>query len=114
MLPVRTRAGLAPDCISPVSTFGTQNSPLGGYQWFSASSFGAAAPGTFGNCGVGTLRGPGLSTMDMSLSKFFNLTERFKLEFRSEFINLTNTPILNSPNTGLGTTMGLLQWCRRV
>jgi hypothetical protein len=103
--------GARPDCLSPTSVFGMQNSPLGGYQWFNAAAnvFGPAAPGTFGTCGVGTVRGPGLHTLDLSLAKFFNLTERFKVEFRSEFINFTNTPILNSPNTGLGTTMGLLQ-----
>ena len=28
---------------------------------------------------------------------------------RADFINLTNTPILNSPNNGIGTTLGLLQ-----
>ena len=103
--------GARPDCLSPTSVLGTQNSPLGGYQWFdaSASVFGPAAPGTFGSCGVGTVRGPGLHTLDLSLAKFFNITERYNLEFRSEFVNFTNTPILNSPNTGLGTTMGLLQ-----
>jgi hypothetical protein len=58
---------------------------------------------------VGTVRGPGLHTFDASMAKFFNFTERFKLEFRGEAINLTNTPILNAPNTGLGSTLGLLQ-----
>jgi hypothetical protein len=103
--------GARPNCLAPATEFGTQNSPSGGYQWFdnSSSVFGPAATGTFGTCGVGTLRGPGLHTLDLSLSKFFNFTERYKLEFRSEFVNFTNTPILNSPNTGLGTTMGLLQ-----
>ena len=55
------------------------------------------------------MRGPGLGNLDLSLAKFFPLTERYKLEFRSEFVNFTNTPALNSPNTGLGSTMGLLQ-----
>ncbi len=101
--------GSRPNCIAPADVLGEQNSPLGGYQWFSAASYAPADPGTFGTCGVGTVRGPGLHTLDFSLSKFFNVTERFKLEFRTEAINLTNTPILNSPNTGLGSTMGLIQ-----
>ena len=104
--------GSRPNCNSPVDILGRQNAPAslgGGYQWFDPSAFGPAAPGTFGTCGVGTIRGPGLATLDLSLAKFFNLTERFKVEFRSEFINFTNTPILNSPNSGFGTTMGLLQ-----
>ena len=103
--------GARPNCLAPATQFGTQNSPSGGYQWFdnSSSVFGPAATGTFGTCGVGTLRGPGLHTLDMSFAKYFPVTERHSLEFRTEFVNFTNTPILNSPNTGLGTTMGLLQ-----
>jgi hypothetical protein len=101
--------GSRANCLSPVNTFGTRNSPSGGYQWFDPSAFGPATPGTFGTCGVATVRGPGLHTLDLSLAKFFNFTEHQNLEFRSEFVNLTNTPILNSPNAGLGSTLGLLQ-----
>ncbi len=101
--------GSRANCIAPVNTFGTQNSPAGGYQWFDPNAFGPAATGTFGTCGVATVRGPGLHTFDLGLAKFFNFTEHQNLEFRSEFVNLTNTPILNSPNAGLGSTLGLLQ-----
>jgi hypothetical protein len=100
--------GARANCLAPVNILGKQNSPSGGYQWFDPSAFGPALPGTFGNCGVGTVRGPGLHTLDLSLAKFFAITERQKLEFRAESINLTNTPILNSPSTGLGSTLGLL------
>ena len=101
--------GSRANCLAPPDVFGEQNSPLGGYQWFNPASYGPELPGTFGTCGVGTVRGPGLHTFDMSLDKYFAVTEHQKLELRSEFINLTNTPILNSPNTGLGSTLGLLQ-----
>ncbi|MBV9301967.1 MAG: carboxypeptidase regulatory-like domain-containing protein [Acidobacteriaceae bacterium] len=101
--------GSRANCIAPVHIFGEQNSPSGGYQWFDQNAFAAAAPHTFGTCGVGTVRGPGLHTLDLSLAKFFDITERQKIEFRAESINLTNTPILNSPNTGLGSNLGLLQ-----
>jgi hypothetical protein len=50
-----------------------------------------------------------LHTVDASAAKFFNFSERLKLEFRGEAINLFNTPILNAPNTGVGSTLGLLQ-----
>jgi len=101
--------GARPDCIAPPHVFGYQNSPLGGYQWFDPNSYAAPAPHTFGTCGVGTVRGPGLKNLDLSLGKFFNFTEQKKLEFRAEAVNLTNTPIINSPNTGLGSTVGLAQ-----
>ncbi len=101
--------GSRADCIAPAHIFGTRNSPVGGYQWFDPNSYAAPANGTFGSCGVGTIRGPGLHSFDMSLQKEFPFTERQRLEFRGEFINLTNTPILNSPNAGLGSSQGLLQ-----
>jgi hypothetical protein len=97
------------NCNAPANVFGRQNSPAGGYQWFDASSYGPAYTGTFGNCGIGTVRGPGLSTFDLSLQKSFHIDEKRRFEFRTEFINFTNTPILNSPNAGLGGTLGQLQ-----
>ncbi|MGO4882821.1 MAG: carboxypeptidase regulatory-like domain-containing protein [Bryobacteraceae bacterium] len=101
--------GSRANCLAPVQYFNEQNSPLGGYQWFNQADFGPETGGTFGTCGVATVRGPGLATMDASLAKFFNFNERFKLEFRAEATDFTNTPILNAPNTGLGSTLGLLQ-----
>ena len=97
------------DCIAAPDVFGQQNSPLGGYQWYNPASYTQPAAGTFGSCGVGTVRGPGLHTVDFDLTKNFKITERQNLDLRADFINLTNTPILNSPNNGIGTTLGLLQ-----
>ena len=51
------------------------------------------APGRFGNCGVGTERGPGIKQVDMGLSKKFPITERQSMEFRFEAINALNSPI---------------------
>jgi len=104
--------GARANCLAPVQIYGEQNAPAslgGGYLWFNPADFGSEDPGTFGTCGVGTVRGPGLRTIDASAAKFFNLSERFKLEFRGEAVNLFNTPILNAPNTGLGGGLGLLQ-----
>ncbi|MFZ0590469.1 MAG: hypothetical protein WAM39_08310, partial [Bryobacteraceae bacterium] len=86
--------------------FGTLDTPTGGYQWFNPNSYAAPASGTFGDCGIGTVRGPGLNTVDLSLTKTFNITERQHLEFRAEAINVSNTPILNAPNVSVpGTTV---------
>ncbi len=101
--------GSRANCIAAPHVLGEQNSPSGGYQWFDPASYAPAAPGTFGTCGVGTVRGPGLHTLDLSLAKFFDITERQRIEFRAESTNFTNTPILNSPNASLGSTLGLLQ-----
>ena len=63
-------------------------------------------PGTFGTCGIGTVRGPGLRTADLSLQKLFPIGKRDRLEFRAEFINFTNTPIFNAPSPYLGPGLG--------
>lgn len=66
-------------------------------KWFDTSAFRQPAAGTFGNSGVGVVRGPGLAHFSMSIQKYFPLTEKYRLEFRSEIYNLTNTPIFQSP-----------------
>jgi len=86
------------DCIASPQVFGEMNSPRGGYQWFNPNSYAAPPIGSFGNCGVGTVRGPGLHSADLSVSKRFLIRENYNLELRAEAINLTNTPILNAPN----------------
>jgi len=106
--------GSRANCVAPARVFGKRpafDSLTGqslGFQWFDPTSYGPATAGTFGTCGVGTIRGPGLHTADLSLQKEFPLSESKKLEFRAEFINFTNTLILNSPNTVLGPNLGLL------
>jgi hypothetical protein len=100
--------GARADCIAPVDIYGKQNSASGGYQWFNPNDFAATSAGTFGSCGVGTVRGPGLKTLDLNLAKTFSITEKQNLEFRAEAINFTNTPILNAPDHYVGSTLGLL------
>jgi hypothetical protein len=97
------------NCNGPVTINGLgTNSGLGGLQYFdyNLAVFSPAPVGTFGTCGNGTLYGPGMRSLDMGLTKNFVITERYKFEFRSEFINLTNTPVFNAPDTGVGPTMG--------
>jgi hypothetical protein len=97
------------NCLAPAVVYGEQDAAAGGYQWLNAADFGVPAKGTFGSCGVGTVRGPGLHTVDLSLSKLFTITERQHLEFRAEFLNATNTTILNAPVSTVGATLGLIQ-----
>ena len=69
----------------------------------SAAAFALPAPYTYGNAGRNILRGPGLYNIDYSLFKVFPLGERFRLQFRSEFFNLFNTPHFSNPNTTFNT-----------
>jgi hypothetical protein len=58
---------------------------------------------------VGSFRGPGLATSDVSLTKTFPIVGSQNIEFRAEAINLTNTPILIAPADRVGSTFGLIQ-----
>jgi hypothetical protein len=82
---------------------------VGGYQWFTNNNnFTNPDLVTFGNCApqLGGLRGPRYTDVDLSLHKDFLLTERFRLQFRTDFVNAFNHVQLNAPNMGLGPTMG--------
>jgi hypothetical protein len=44
--------------------------------------------------------GPAINRLDFSLFKNFQLSERFRLQFRSEFFNILNHPTFNAPGFG--------------
>ena len=66
--------------------------------WFNPNAFVLPTVGTYGNLGRGTLIGPGLTEVDISLMKNSHLTERSNLQFRAEFFNLLNHPNFDTPN----------------
>jgi hypothetical protein len=83
--------------------FGRQNASAavgGGYLWFDPSNY-TDPTSTFGTCSpqLGGLRGPGFYNWDLSVHKDFHFTERFKLEFRGDFLNAFNRVNLAAPNT---------------
>jgi hypothetical protein len=49
------------------------------------------------------VRAPGVVQIDFSIFKDFDITERVGVQFRTEFFNLTNTPVFGAPNTRFGT-----------
>ncbi len=75
-----------------------------GKQWWNPVSATPGTPGQFGNCGIGSFRGPGLATADLNVAKRFALTERMNVELLAQFINVTNTPILGRPSFFQGAT----------
>jgi len=54
------------------------------------------------------VRGPGLHNLDLGIEKQIPITEKKYIQIRSEFLNFTNTPILNSPTMFLGSDLGRL------
>ena len=71
--------------------------------WLDRNAFREPRAGTLGNSGVGVVRGPGLRSLDLSVHKQFRVAEGHRLEFRTEFFNLTNTPQFNSPNRNVSS-----------
>ena len=77
-------------------------------RWFDLAAFTAQAQYTYGNAGRNILDGPGNKNLDISLAKFFTLTEKVRLQFRAESFNATNTanfgtPAANINGAGAGT-----------
>jgi hypothetical protein len=58
--------------------------------------------GHIGDAGRNQFYGPHYTDADISLSKTMSLTERFKLQIRSEFFNIFNTPQFLQPGSEVG------------
>jgi len=69
-------------------------------QWFNPAAFSMPAPGTLGNLGKNTVRGPSFASTDVSLVKrtpIRKISEVFNVEFRAEFFNVFNHTNLGLP-----------------
>jgi hypothetical protein len=75
-------------------------------RWFNTSAFKQAGPFTprLNPNQYEGLTGPRFWQLDSTLSKNFNLTERFKLEFRLEGYNVTNSVMPGNPNLTVTST----------
>jgi hypothetical protein len=74
-------------------------------EWFDPSCFSDPAPYTFGNGGVGHVRGPGLNNWDFSIAKDTTLAgENRRLRLEADFFNLANSPHFANPNTTTGNS----------
>lgn len=72
------------------------------FQWINPNRYtlNGSKLGTIGNAPVGDCLGPGVARADLSVSKFFNLTERVRMQLRLDAFNLFNHPQYNNPNNG--------------
>ncbi len=73
------------------------------YHYFDLSAFTAPAIYQYGNAGRDVLRGPGVKNWDLSAIKDLAFRERYRLQFRSDFFNSSNTPQFNPPGNTIGT-----------
>ncbi|MGH9938980.1 MAG: carboxypeptidase regulatory-like domain-containing protein [Blastocatellia bacterium] len=66
-------------------------------QWFNTAAFQTQAVGSFGTAGRNIIIGPGFQNFDFALSRNFNVTERFRIQFRTELFNAFNHANFNYP-----------------
>jgi hypothetical protein len=79
-------------------------------NWFNQAAFvnrlsfvTGVGPYRVGNSGRNNVIGPGLAALDASMAKSFTFTERVRMDFRAEFFNLPNHPILGQPGASVNT-----------
>ena len=85
-----------------------------GYIWFlnaqQRAQFSAPGAGQFGNLGRNFFNEPHFYDMDASLLKRIPVTERWKLEFRADATNLTNSVSFGPPTTDItSSTFGRIR-----
>ena len=117
-VPGTVRVGLSlPGGDARPNLVGNPNLPSGERSpdmWFNTKAFvantGAGGNLLPGNAGRNIIRGAPYTNVDLGLTKFFNFTERVRLQFRAEFFNLSNTPRfalpmlkMNDPSFGMMT-----------
>jgi hypothetical protein len=90
-----------PDVISDPN----QNAPHATAKWFNTAAFqlrpangAAGATYSFGNAGVGIIKSPGFTNVDISIVRSFQRGEKAKLQFRAELFNALNHPNFGYPN----------------
>ncbi len=72
-------------------------SGVGGNPYFNPLAYAPVTGPVFGTSGFDQLRGPGNTNMDMSIFRFFRITERFRFQLRAEAMNISNTPHFSNP-----------------
>jgi hypothetical protein len=75
-----------------------------GFYWFSPDAFASPAKYTHGNVSrtLPGIYGPGNINFDSLLAKNFQITEKWRAQFRWETFNTFNTPAFDLPNNTLG------------
>jgi hypothetical protein len=68
-----------------------------GHPYFDPNAFAPVTAVAFGTGGRDNVRGPGYFDLDANIVRTFDITERFKLQFRAEAFGLTNTPQFGLP-----------------
>jgi len=76
-----------------------------GQPWFNINAFANPDPYTFGNSSrtLSRLRGDTYKTLDLSVHKYFQISQRIRSEFRAEAFNTLNMVVFSNPSTSLAS-----------
>jgi hypothetical protein len=81
--------------------------PAGGStptHWINLAAFAVPASQTFGNLGRNAVRAPGISQIDLGLSKYLPITERLHMRLRADMFNALNRAQFGAPNADISQT----------
>jgi hypothetical protein len=99
-------AAAGPDRPNQIASAALSNPSIS--EWFNRNAFVIPAAGEIGNAPRNSLFGPSFRHFDFSLFKDFQLKESVKMQLRTEFFNLTNTPsyfVANNQNSDSTTNL---------
>ena len=91
-----------PNVVLPDQVYASPKSPaaylnVAAFQCAGSNAACTTFSGQFGNLGRNAVYGPGQRNFDVAVSRKFSLTERWKMEFRSDFFNILNHANWNNP-----------------
>jgi hypothetical protein len=72
-------------------------------RWLNLSAFALPAIGAAGTAGPGSLLGPGSWTVDVGLTRTFEIGESRRMEFRAEATNVLNHSNLDNPSANISS-----------
>jgi hypothetical protein len=101
-LPLQTSGADRPNVVAGMSDKASKQSLD---QWFNTAAFTAPAPFTYGTVArtLPDVSSGNVFNIDFSTFKNFTVREKYKLQFRAEAFNLTNTPTFDTPGATYGT-----------
>jgi hypothetical protein len=86
---------------------GVPLTPSGGStpnNWINLAAFAVPANQTFGNLGRNAFRAPGISQLDLGLSKFISVTEKVNFRLRADLFNVFNRAQFGAPNADISAS----------
>jgi hypothetical protein len=93
-----------PKVIDPATGRAVGADNLGNTAGFAGQVFFNPTAGDVGNLGILNLDGPAQMRIDLALSKRLRLWDRYRLEFKGEAFNLTNTPSFYMGDSNINST----------